>query len=100
MIQRVSWKHFVGQGEPFRRDDQRDDDLHAVAAFVPGVTVFSLIIIRKRRIAFKVCAGQIVQQNFVVCVEQITPEGRQVVEERCFVFQQPVVAAIQRILGD
>jgi hypothetical protein len=34
----VAGEHFIGQRQSLGRDDQRHDDLHAIAALVPAVT--------------------------------------------------------------
>ena len=73
--------HFVGQRKTFRRDDQRDDHLHAVRALVPAVTKFSFVLFGKRRIAFKIRAGQVVEQHVELRVEQILPALREVIEQ-------------------
>jgi len=46
-------EHLVSQWQALRGDDQGDDDLHAVGAFITAVTEAALVTLRKGRITFK-----------------------------------------------
>ena len=83
----VAGEHFAGQRQAFGRDDQRHDDLHAVAAFVPAVTEAAGIFFILRHVTFKIGAGQIVEQHVEFRAEEITPAPAQMGEEFVLVFQ-------------
>ena len=59
----VPGQHLIGQRKTLRRHDQRDHHLHAVAAVIAAVAVAALVFFRKRRIALKVRARQVIQQH-------------------------------------
>ena len=99
VVGRVALHDLVGHGEPLGRDHQRDDDLHAVAAMVPTVAVCALVPRRKGRFALEVRARQIVEKHVAGGVEHVHPAPAQMLEERVLVFEQPVQAAIERVLG-
>jgi len=87
-------QHLIGEREAFRRHDQCNHHLDAVAAFVAAVAVAALVVFVIRRCGFKVCAGQVVEQNFETGPEQILPALTQMIEQRCLVLQQLVEAAV------
>src|SRR5207248_6155339 len=45
----------------------------------------------------EISARQIVEQHVVADVEQVAPPSRQVIKDRLFVYQQPVVTAVQLV---
>src|SRR5882724_1867354 len=68
----IAAEHLVSQWQALRGDDQGDDDLHAVGAFITAVTEAALVTLRKGRITFKIGARQIVKQH----VKFYTKQGR------------------------
>src|SRR5215471_10049158 len=76
----VARHHFVGQRQSLGCHHQRDHYLHAIGAMVARVSVPALVIFWKRRIGFKIGAGQIVEQHVEADVEQIAPASDQVIE--------------------
>ena len=56
-----------------------------------------LVAFRKRRIGLEIGARQVVQQHVVADVEQVAPPRRQVIEDRLFVHQQPVMTTIELV---
>ena len=94
-----SGQHFVGQRQPIRGDDQGDDDLHAVGAFVTAVAEAALVAFREGGIGLKIGAGHVVEQDVKVRVEQVAPAVPQMAEQGGFVGQQPVMAGIQGVDG-
>src|SRR5207245_7901196 len=46
----IAAEHLVSQGQALRSDDQCNDDLHAVGAFITAVTESALVALRKARI--------------------------------------------------
>ena len=56
-----------------------------------------LVAVGKRRLGLEIRAGQIVEQEIEAGVEQVAPAARQMIEQRLFVLQQPVVAAIELV---
>ncbi len=73
-------EHLVGERQPFRRHDQCNDHLHAVAAVVTRIPVPTLVAFRKRRIALEIGTGQVVEQDVERNVEQVAPTPDQMVE--------------------
>jgi hypothetical protein len=57
----------------------------------------ALIAFRKRRLGLEIGAGQIVEQQIETGVEQVAPAARQMIEQRLFVRQQMIVAAIELV---
>ena len=94
----VTGQHLVGERQAFGRDDEGDDDLHAVAAFVAAVAEAAGIVLVGRHVAFEAGRGQIVEQHFVARVEQIAPALAKMREEFLFVRQQQVVAAVKGVV--
>jgi hypothetical protein len=80
--------------------DQREDHLHTVGALVATVAEASLVALWKGRIAFKVRAGQIVEEHVELRAEQILPAGAQVLEEFGAMSEQAVHTAIEGVFGD
>ena len=60
--------HLVGQRQAVRRHDQDDNNLNAIRSFVPAIAKAPFA--HFGRIAFKMCAGQIVEQNLEIRPEQ------------------------------
>ena len=63
-----------------RRNDQRNDHLHAVAALVAAVAVTTLVFIIARWIGFEIGAGQVIKQHLEGGGEQILPAPAQMTE--------------------
>jgi hypothetical protein len=78
----------VGEREAFRRDDERDGHLHAVAALVPAVAELAFVPLGERRVAFKIRRGEIIQKHVELRVEQIAPSPREMIEQRRLVIQE------------
>ncbi len=78
-VRGVAGHYLVGQWQAIRRHDQGDDDLDAVGAFVPAVTMPSLAGVG--RIALEVSARQIVEQDFELGLEQSLPALLQEAEQ-------------------
>ena len=97
LVAGVAGHHFVGQRKTFRRDNQPDDYLHAVRPLVSAVTEFSSVLFGKRRVAFAVRAGQVVEQHVELCVEQIFPALCEVIEQLPFVLQNQIVAIVELV---
>jgi hypothetical protein len=94
----VAGEPFIGQRQAFGRDHQRHDDLHAIAAFVPAVAEAAGIAFPFGHVAFKIGAGQVVEQHVECRAEQIAPAPAQMGEEFVLGFQQAVQAAIERVV--
>ena len=97
VVRGIARQHLVGERQPFRRHDQCNDHLHAVAAVVTRIPVPTLVAFRKRRIAFEIGTGQVVEQDVERNVEQVAPTPDQMVEQRLFVFEQPIVTAVELV---
>ena len=91
----VARHDLIRQWKSFRGYDQRNDHLHAIEPLVPAVAVLPLVVLRERRIALEVRAGQIIKENVELRVEQIFPTLRQVIKERSLMFNQPVQALVE-----
>ena len=98
VVRGVARQHFIGEREAIRRDDQCDDHLYAIAAFVTAVAeaAFVVVVVRGRR--FKIGAGQVVEQHLEFGAEQIHPALTQMGKQRLFVRQELVEAAVESIL--
>ena len=94
----VPLHHFVGQGKAVRRHHQSNNDLHAIGPFVPAVAKAPLPT--RRRIAFKIGAGQVIQQHLKFCLEQILPALLEITEQILRVRQQLVLTPIERLQLD
>jgi hypothetical protein len=97
-VGRISGQHLVGERKSFRGYDQGDHHLHAIAALVAAITIAALVFIIVRRGRFEIGAGQVIEQHLEGCPKQIGPALAQMREQRLFVRQQPVQAAVERIL--
>src|ERR1700739_453338 len=69
----------------------------AVAAVVTRIPVPTLVAFWKRRIALEIGTGQVVEQDVERNVEQVAPTPDQMVEQRLFVFEQPIVTAVELV---
>ena len=69
----IAGEHFIGQRQPLGRDDQRHDDLHAVATFVATITEAAGIAFIIRHVALEVGAGQVVEQHVELRAKEIAP---------------------------
>src|ERR1700741_261505 len=86
----IAAQHLVSQWQALRSDDQGDDDLHAVGAFITAVAEAALVAFRKGWIAFKIGARQIVKQYVKLYAKQCCPSLVQKLKELCFIFDQSV----------
>lgn len=59
-----------------------------LTALVAAVAKAPLVVVILRRIARKISAGQIIEQDLEAGIEQITPAAHQMIEQRLFVLQQ------------
>jgi hypothetical protein len=94
----VSRQHLVGERKALRRHDQRNHDLHAVAALVAAVAVAALVRFIVRRSGLEIGAGEVIQQDFETSPEQVLPALAQMREQRLLVRRNLVQAAVERIL--
>jgi hypothetical protein len=93
----VAGQDLVRQGEALGGDDERDDELHAVAPLVPAVAKAALIVRVLGGTALEVGAGQVVEQDLVGAVEQIAPPLGQVGEEGALVREQAAQAPVELV---
>ena len=96
-ILRVARQCQVGQGETVAGHDQRQHDLFAIAAVIAGITAAGQVVLLGQ--ALEVGAGQVVEQQVVVELEQFPELVLQVVLDRLLGFEQPVQGAVQAVLG-
>ena len=94
-VRGVAGQHFVGEREALGRDDEGDDDLHAVAALVPAVAEAARVGGVGGRITFKIRAGQIVEEHLELRVEEIAPSCGEVIKERRLMRHEFVVAFVE-----
>src|SRR4030081_627463 len=71
----IAAQHLVSQWQALRSDDQGDDDLHAIGAFITAVTEAAIVAFCKGRIAFKIGARQIVKQYVKFYAKQGRPSA-------------------------
>ena len=94
----VAGKHLVAQRKAVKGHHQRDADLLAVRAVIPGVAAL------RQRIGFglalKVGARDVVQQHFVLHGKQFAAALRQMHLQRRLVRKQMIERAIKSILVD
>jgi hypothetical protein len=93
----IAGQHLIGQRQAFGGHHQGNDDLHTIRPMIARVPEAALVTLRKRRIRLEIGARQIVKQHVVADVEQVAPPPRQVIKDRLFVHQQPVVTAVQLV---
>src|SRR6266481_2437031 len=93
----IAAEHLVSQGQALRSDDQCNDDLHAVGAFITAVTESALVALRKGRITFKIGARQIVKQHVKFYAKQCRPSLVQKLKELCFMFDQRIQTSIKSV---
>jgi len=98
-VRGVAGHDLVGQREALGSDDKRDDDLHAVGAFVARVAELAFVAGREGRVALEVGAGQIVEQHVEFDPEEVFPTPAQEGEEVVLVLQEQVVAAVEGVFG-
>ena len=60
------------------RDDQGDNDLHTIFAFVTAIAVAALVVSVLRRGRLEIGAGEIIEQHIEPRAEQILPALAQV----------------------
>ena len=75
------------------------DHLHAIRTLVPRVAELALVAFRERRVAFKIRARQIVEQHVELRPEKVFPPLSQKTEEFPLVFQEPIQAPVEGVLG-
>jgi len=78
----------VSERQTLRRDDQRNDYLHAIAAAIATIAEAARIALVFRHVTLKIRARQIVEQDLVTCREQIAPAFTQVREQSLFFGEQ------------
>lgn len=71
---------------------------NAIAAFVAAVSKATQARRILRRIAFKVGAGEVVEQHFILRIEEIAPPLREMIEQRALMFEQQIVALVEMML--
>src|SRR6266850_1056933 len=91
----VAGHHFIAQRKALRRDNQRNDHLHAIRTLVPTVAKLALVPFSKRRITLAICAGQIVEQDVEFRVEEIFPAPDQMVKQGPLVWQQSIQTLVK-----
>lgn len=97
-VRRVSRQHFISKRITLGCDDERDDDLHAVAALVTTVAEAAQTGGLVRRITFKISARQVVEEHLILRIKQVAPALSEMVKERALVLQQLVVARVEAVL--
>src|SRR4029434_4315883 len=95
----VARQHLVSQRKALRGDHQGDDHLYAIRALVSRVAELTLVALRERRIAFKICARQIVEQDVELRPEKVLPPLSQKTEELALVFQEPIQAPVEGVFS-
>ena len=85
-VLRVARERQVGQGETVAGHDQGQDDLLAIAAVIAGITAAGQVVLLGQ--ALEVGAGQVVEQQVVVELEQRAELVLQVVLDRLLGLQQ------------
>ncbi len=80
----VSGEHFVGEKKPVRGDDQSDDDLGAVRAFIAIGTMAELVALVFRWWRFERGVGRVVEQDIELIAEDVMPWDGQMMEQRPF----------------
>lgn len=68
----VAGEHFAAERKAFRRDNERDDHLHALATLIATV-IEAAQAVWLQWIAFEVGAGEILEQDVELHVEKIAP---------------------------
>ena len=99
VVDGVSWQDFGGERIALCCQDERDDDLHAVAALVAAVAEAALVAFGEVGSAFEISAREIVEEDFVVGIEEVAPFAGEVGAEGFFVREEPVVAAGEGVFG-
>jgi hypothetical protein len=69
----VAGHDFVGQRKTLGGDDQRDDDLDAIASLVARVSELAFVILSEGRVALEIGAREIVEQHFELHTEKVFP---------------------------
>src|SRR5258705_3260798 len=93
----IAAEHLVSQGQALRSDDQCNDDLYAVGAFITAVTESALVALRKGRITFNIGARQIVKQHVKFYSKQCRPSLVQKLKELCFLLDQRIQTSIKSV---
>ena len=94
----VAGEGFVRQRKAFARHHQGQHDLLAIAALVARVAASGHFVGLHQ--ALEVTAGEIVEQEFVIELEQLTEMLFQIVLDAELTSDQAVESAIETILGD
>ena len=81
----------------FREYEQRLD-LPAVTALVTAVAVLAQVRLAALHVALEVGAGQVVQQHVELGIEEFAPAPAQEFVQLILVFDEPIQAAVQRVL--
>ncbi len=93
----VARQRQVSQGETVTGHDQRQHDLWAITAVIAGITAAGQVVLLGQ--ALEVGAGQVVEQQVKVELEQLAESGLQVVFDRLLGLEQPVQRPVQAVLG-
>src|SRR5207249_11986874 len=67
------------------------------AALVAAVTKLALVLLGERRIAFKVSAGQVVEQHLELRIEEIPPAFLEMGKERRLVRKQMIMHLVEPV---
>ena len=70
-VRDIAGQDLVGQGKTVRGDDQGDDHLDAIGAFIPAVAEGAFPMLRW--VALEVGAGQVVEQHVKAGIEEAAP---------------------------
>ena len=92
LLRTVAVHHFVGQRKSIRSDDQRNHNLHTIRPTIAAIATlgFSALF----HLAFKIGAGQIIQQHLEIGMKQLGPFLLQPYEHLLFVLHDPVQAPV------
>ena len=88
----------MGQRKALAGEDQSQDDLLAIAAMVAGIAAAGQVVVLGQ--AFEVGAGQVVEQQIVIELEEGAEPFLQVGFDLVLSLEELVEGAIQTILGD
>jgi hypothetical protein len=94
----VAGEGLMGQRKAVTRDDQSDNDLLTIAAVIAGIAALGEIVVFGK--TFKISAGEIVEQQFVVELEQSAELCFEIVLDGDLGSPQAVEGAIKSVLGD
>jgi len=96
-IPAIAGEDFAGERKAFGGDDEGNDHLHAVAAFIATVAEAAQAGGVFGRVALEIGAGQVVGKDFVFGIKEVDPTLGELVEKGSFVFHDFVVAGVKAI---